>query len=356
VVVAAWTSSRADALRSALRMSNETFAQHLGVAVRTVAYWRKRPDIIPQPVIQEALDVALERAPIRVQVQFQLLMSHETTEGIPLQANCSSQLDPDAQARVRGVVDAPSRLDRATVAHLTQALYGQRHAEDSLGPSVMIDPMSAQLSTLATLLRGASGPHQPALMHLVANWTTFIGWLHTALCEYPAADATFARAEELSDELGDGVLASTATSYRGYLALLQGRHRAAIRATAAALGILGAHPTQLAYDTLQSAQAYAGLGDFGESKNLLHRASDLVTGAGDPPESLYWYTEPFLRMNIGLTQHAIGQYSDAADSISSGMDALPADQQNAEWLDEYRHALDCATERTDAPKSEDPPG
>jgi Arc/MetJ-type ribon-helix-helix transcriptional regulator len=58
-------------------------------------------------------------------------------------------------------------------------------------------------------------------------------------------------------------------------------------------------------------------------------------------------------MNIGLTQHSIGQYRDAADSIRSGMAELPADQQNTEWLDEYRQALDHAAEKTDeAPVSE----
>jgi tetratricopeptide (TPR) repeat protein len=213
----------------------------------------------------------------------------------------------------------------------------------------MIAPMSAQLETLVAMLRDTSGPHRPAFMHLVANWTTFIGWLHTALREYSEADAKFASAEEMSDELGDGVLASTATSYRGYLALLQGRYRAAIRATAAGLATPGAHSTQLVYDTLQLGQAYAGLGDRREAKNLLYRASDLVTNASDPPESLYWYTQPFLRMNIGLTQHSIGQHGDAVDSIRNGISELPSDQQNAEWLDEYQQALDDATEQADGP-------
>ena len=40
-VVATWTGSSADALRQALRMTNESYAEHLGVAVRTVAYWRQ---------------------------------------------------------------------------------------------------------------------------------------------------------------------------------------------------------------------------------------------------------------------------------------------------------------------------
>ena len=130
--------------------------------------------------------------------------------------------DPDERARIRGVLRAPSHLDGATVTYLTQGLYGQRHAEDSLGPSIMLAPMSAQLETLKILLRQTSGPNKPALMHLVANWTTFIGWLQTSLRDYPAADIIFAEAEEMSDELGDGILASTATSYRGYVANAMG--------------------------------------------------------------------------------------------------------------------------------------
>ena len=72
-IITTWTAGHADALRQALRMTNESFAEHLGVAVRTVASWRKRPEIVPQPAIQETLDAALERAPDRAKAQFALL-------------------------------------------------------------------------------------------------------------------------------------------------------------------------------------------------------------------------------------------------------------------------------------------
>ena len=72
-VVASWTGGHADLLRQSLRMTNESFAEHLGVAVRTVAYWRERPESIPKPAMQETLDAALERAPERVRAQFALL-------------------------------------------------------------------------------------------------------------------------------------------------------------------------------------------------------------------------------------------------------------------------------------------
>ena len=72
-VVASWTGGQADLLRQSLRMTCESFAEYLGVVVRTVAYWRQRPDTIPKAAIQEALDTALERAPDRVKAQFALL-------------------------------------------------------------------------------------------------------------------------------------------------------------------------------------------------------------------------------------------------------------------------------------------
>lgn len=82
-IITSWTGGRADALRQALRMTNESFADHLGVAVRTVAYWRKRPDMTPLPAIQEALDTALERAPDRAKAQFALLIGEMRTNSDP---------------------------------------------------------------------------------------------------------------------------------------------------------------------------------------------------------------------------------------------------------------------------------
>src|ERR1700692_4276647 len=73
-VVASWTGGQADLLRQSLRMTNESFAEYLGVGVRTVAYWRKRPETVPRPAIQETLDAALEGASDRTKAQFAQLV------------------------------------------------------------------------------------------------------------------------------------------------------------------------------------------------------------------------------------------------------------------------------------------
>jgi 8-oxo-dGTP pyrophosphatase MutT (NUDIX family) len=54
-------------------MTNDRFAEHLGVAVRTVAGWHSAPDIVPRTEIQAALDTVYERASQPVQRRFSLL-------------------------------------------------------------------------------------------------------------------------------------------------------------------------------------------------------------------------------------------------------------------------------------------
>jgi 8-oxo-dGTP diphosphatase len=72
-VIDTWTGRTACALQQALRMTNDGFADHLGVAVRTVAGWHSSPDIVPRAEIQSALDTAYERASASVQRRFSLL-------------------------------------------------------------------------------------------------------------------------------------------------------------------------------------------------------------------------------------------------------------------------------------------
>src|ERR1700730_3083611 len=78
-VVAMWSGGHADLLRPAFRLTNESFAAHLGVHPRTVANWRGNLEVKPRPAIQDILDAALERAPDRVKAQFALLIGEAET-------------------------------------------------------------------------------------------------------------------------------------------------------------------------------------------------------------------------------------------------------------------------------------
>jgi hypothetical protein len=91
---------------------------------------------------------------------------------------------------------------------------------------------------------------------LIAEWISFVGWLHTAVRKDSRALALFADAEDPAGEAGDGTIAATAASFRGYLARLQGRPGGALRASAAALATPGADPARHTHDLLQTAQEY----------------------------------------------------------------------------------------------------
>lgn len=74
-LVNAWTGRTACALQAALRLTNESFAAHLGVAVRTVATWHQKPDLIPKSEMQQLLDTTLEQAPNSTKTRFARLVA-----------------------------------------------------------------------------------------------------------------------------------------------------------------------------------------------------------------------------------------------------------------------------------------
>lgn len=69
-VIDQWTGRHARALQAAMRLTSEAFAEHLGISPRTVAKWRKRPDMVPSPQLQEALDTSLNLASPGAQTRF----------------------------------------------------------------------------------------------------------------------------------------------------------------------------------------------------------------------------------------------------------------------------------------------
>ncbi|HZF88913.1 hypothetical protein [Streptomyces sp.] len=76
VSVQQWTGREASALRAALRMSTRAFAEHLGVALRTVAKWESLGIATqPRPDTQAILDTALARANSAAQARFEALLS-----------------------------------------------------------------------------------------------------------------------------------------------------------------------------------------------------------------------------------------------------------------------------------------
>jgi hypothetical protein len=77
-MVTGWTGRDACALQSALRMSNQAFAAHLGIGLRTVGDWHEKPDLRPRSGMQQVLDAALAQSPAEVKERFAVLIGEPT--------------------------------------------------------------------------------------------------------------------------------------------------------------------------------------------------------------------------------------------------------------------------------------
>ena len=78
-IITSWNGGKADALRQALRMTKDSFADFLGASPRNVANWRQRPDMVPLSAMQRALDKALADASEDAKARFALLIHGPST-------------------------------------------------------------------------------------------------------------------------------------------------------------------------------------------------------------------------------------------------------------------------------------
>lgn len=76
-----WHGKEANALRLALRMTQEQFSEFLGPSVRTISRWSTAPEARISRETQEALDVAYDRlSPRQVQRFLHVLRTGETRQ------------------------------------------------------------------------------------------------------------------------------------------------------------------------------------------------------------------------------------------------------------------------------------
>ena len=122
-----WTGRDACALQSALRMSNQTFASHLRIGLRTVADWHEKPDMRPRPETQRILDTVLAQAPTAVRERFATLTGQSAQVGI-------ASADSDWAA-----ADAEGSSDPRSVT------VGSNTGVISVGDNAMIDARTIHL-------------------------------------------------------------------------------------------------------------------------------------------------------------------------------------------------------------------
>jgi len=179
-LVEPWTGRSASALQAAMRLSNEAFAAHLGVAVRTVATWHQKPDVRPKAEMQQLLDTALEKAPEAVRARFATLLGQGIAGPPGAEPGAAHALTVAVAVVVRG----------------SDVLLVQRRAEDGAAhswqfPAGMVKPGTGADTTAIRETYAETGVHCTATRHLGSR-------LHPithVVCEYLLCDYLTGEAE-----------------------------------------------------------------------------------------------------------------------------------------------------------------
>ncbi|TVL91933.1 helix-turn-helix transcriptional regulator [Streptomyces sp. SAJ15] len=253
-------------------------------------------------------------------------------------------LDVDEQARVSRSTDQPSRVDAGTVDALAGVLAAYRRLDDAVDPKSVIPATLVQVREVTHMLKGARGRHRDALTAVASEFAQFGGWMLAQVRRDTEAVSLLTQALELADEIEDGTLAAQALNFRGYLARQQGRQQGVARWFSAAAQTPGAHPAQRLGDTLQAAAGLASMGEADRALRMVEDAEQLadVAATMPPPETAYWLTPEFNRLNMGLCTLALGRHDEAADHLSAGLAGLPEELRGAVWTWEHRSALEKA--------------
>ncbi|WP_175407931.1 helix-turn-helix transcriptional regulator [Streptomyces sp. TRM64462] len=252
----------------------------------------------------------------------------------------------DDRARLSRSTANPLRLDGATVDAIAGVLTAYRRLDDTVRPRSVIPATLAQMTEVVRLLKDARGPHRDRLAEVASEFVQFGGWLLAQERRDGEAVRLLGEAVELADEVGNGTLAAQALNFKGYLARRQARPQGVARWYSAAAFTPGAHPAQRLGDMLQAAAGLAELGARDDALRMMENAERLtdVAAALPPPDTAYWLTPEFNRLNMGLAHLGLGRYADAVDHITAGLAGLPAELRNAPWTWEHRDALRRATE------------
>ncbi len=334
-LITSWSGGHADALRQSLRMTNESFAEHLRVSVRTVAYWRNKPEITPNPKIQETLDSALDRAPDRAKAQFALLVgeaehgkrgnqveSFEVPGGSLLGATLDaanpefgdSEYLQSVRSHIREIVALDNRFGGADLVRMSTRFFHALH--DQLGAGTYDLKLERDLQSAAGELAE------------VVGWLAYDAEAHDLARRMNQESLYFTRLA------GDRAIELLTLQNSSMHAASQGRPREALQIARSVLeGDYRLSPRLKALFLTRKARAMAQGGDMGALR-LLPEIRDLfLDGVSDgDPAWAWWIDERELAWHEAMVQRDLGLASRAITQFERSVIATPSTEIRSQYL------------------------
>src|SRR6266568_6432851 len=333
-VIASWSGSHADALRRSLRMTNESFAEYLDVAVRTVANWRKRPEMIPTPANQQLLDVGLARAPDQAKAHFAMLVNQsdngkrtEHPEAFEIPGAGLLKASPDASAEfgdseylesvrshIREIIALDNRFGGADLVKLSTRFFRTLH--DHLGSGTYDPGLERELHSAAGELAE------------VVGWLAYDAEEHDLTRRMNQESLYFARLA------GDRTIELLTLQNSSMHAAQQGRPREALHIARSVLeGDYRLSPRLRALFLTRKARALAQGGDGSALRLFPQIRSLFLDGASnDDPAWAWWIDERELAWHEAMVQRDLGLAGRARTQFERSVNETPATEIRSQYL------------------------
>jgi transcriptional regulator with XRE-family HTH domain len=219
IVVSEWDGSTAKALRKALRMSQERFAEHLGVGVRTVRDWEAAGlKLIPIMVHQETLDTALERASAEQRRRFESLCRDQRTQQmpdvsqyqpgeLPTDEFTAPLVSADTSEQIIAHIGRHGRLSTGLVTAVEDFTNVLAEVNSATRPDVLIGPVASHADLILTWLDRSMSEANRRRLDVAATESH----IQTAILAFLSGERTIARryfavARSVADESGNPML------------------------------------------------------------------------------------------------------------------------------------------------------
>lgn len=293
-VVAVWTGCEASALRRALRLSVQDFAETLGVAVRTVAYWEAcGREIRPTATMQAALDTLLDRSSEGAKTRLQLLLAEPD-------GGCASPPGPGLTTYgddELSALELSRRVEASDVSATT--LDGLQRAADRLAmdyavipPAGLLIRVRRHLAYVADLLEARKTLDQQRRLIVIGGWLSLLGaTIHVDLQQRAQAEARLVTAHHLARHADHREILAWCLETRAWDVLTAGDYPRALDLSQQAQAIAPRGSSVHIQATSQEGRASARLGRPAETHDALTRVQRLTSSLPQPahPEHHYQY-------------------------------------------------------------------
>jgi hypothetical protein len=196
----------------------------------------------------------------------------------------------DPIERIAHALTRPTGLTQDLVEYLEARSIGFHQLEPVLPASQIFRGLLAHLNDITTLLQVCPKDKLRTRLARTAGETAVLGaWVAWDLGEARRAAALYRTAELAARESNDHAIIACSTIYQSFALADAGKHRIARQRLADARQALPRHddPATGAWLLGREAEETAALGDLA-AKNMIERASDLLTHARPMPERRSW--------------------------------------------------------------------